>query len=72
MTTRRQFLGTTLSASALAATGCQSTGSGGKHMIVDAQIHLWKAGSADWPWVPGMTPQMPEPFTIEKLVPLRG
>ena len=39
-------------------------------MIVDAQIHLWKAPSADWPWVPGMTPQMAEPFTIEKLVPM--
>ncbi len=39
-------------------------------MIVDAQVHLWKAKSPDWPWVPGMKPQMPEPFTIEKLVPL--
>jgi len=37
---------------------------------VDAQVHLWKAASADWPWVPGMKPQMPEPFTIEKLLPL--
>src|SRR5262249_18289221 len=39
-------------------------------LIVDAQVHLWKAESPDWPWVPGMKPQMPEPFTIEKLVPL--
>ena len=39
-------------------------------MIVDAQVHLWKAASADWPWVPGMKPQMPEPFTIEKLTPM--
>ena len=38
--------------------------------IVDAQVHLWKAESEDWNWVPGMKPQMPEPFTIEKLVPL--
>ena len=37
---------------------------------MDAQVHLWKAASADWPWVPGMKPQMPEPFTIEKLLPL--
>ena len=36
-------------------------------MIVDAQVHLWKAESADWPWVPGMKPQLPEPFSIEKL-----
>jgi hypothetical protein len=27
----------------------------------------WKAESEDWKWVPGMNPQMPEPFTIEKL-----
>jgi hypothetical protein len=42
----------------------------GKRVIVDAQVHLWKAESPDWPWVKGATPQMPEPFTIEKLVPL--
>jgi predicted TIM-barrel fold metal-dependent hydrolase len=41
-----------------------------KRMIVDAQVHLWKAESPDWPWVPGRKPQLPEPFTIEKLVPL--
>jgi predicted TIM-barrel fold metal-dependent hydrolase len=69
MTTRRQFIGTALGASALAAAGCQSMGSG-KRQLVDAQVHLWKAASADWPWVPGMKPQMAEPFTIEKLVPL--
>src|SRR2546423_334994 len=39
-------------------------------MIVDAQVHLWKAESPDWPWVAGRKPQLPEPFTIEKLVPL--
>ena len=41
-----------------------------KRLIVDAQVHLWKAESPDWPWVPGLKPQLPEPFTIEKLVPL--
>ena len=73
MTTRRRFIGTTLGTGALAATGCQSTGSSGntgKRQIVDAQIHLWQAPSAEWPWVPGMKPQMPEPFSIEKLVPM--
>ena len=39
-------------------------------MIVDAQVHLWKAESDDWKWVPGRKPQLPEPFTIEKLVAL--
>ena len=41
-----------------------------RRQIVDAQVHIWKAESPDWPWVPGMKPQMPEPFSIEKLVPL--
>jgi predicted TIM-barrel fold metal-dependent hydrolase len=41
-----------------------------KRTIVDAQVHLWKAESPDWPWVPGRRPQLPEPFTIEKLVAL--
>src|SRR5258708_33115754 len=69
MTTRREFVAGSLAAGTLAATGCQSMG-GGKRQLVDAQVHLWKAASADWPWMPGMKPQMPEPFTIEKLVPL--
>lgn len=42
----------------------------GNRTIVDAQVHLWKAESPDWPWVPGRKPQLPEPFTIEKLVAL--
>ena len=37
-----------------------------RRRIVDAQIHLWKAETPDWKWVPGRPPQMPEPFTIEK------
>ena len=41
-----------------------------KRMIVDAQAHLWKAESEDWKWVPGRKPQLPDPFTIEKLVAL--
>src|SRR5436189_6147720 len=38
--------------------------------IADAQAHLWKAESDNWPWVPGRKPQLPEPFTIEKLLPM--
>src|SRR6266568_4596426 len=41
-----------------------------RRLIVDAQVHLWKAETPDWQWVPGLKPQLPEPFTIEKLVPL--
>jgi predicted TIM-barrel fold metal-dependent hydrolase len=39
-------------------------------MIVDAQVHLWKAKSPDWPWEPGAKPQLPEPFTIERALPM--
>jgi hypothetical protein len=35
-----------------------------------AQVHLWKAESPDWKWVPGLPPQLPEPFVIERLVPM--
>ena len=36
-------------------------------MIVDAQVHIWKANTPDRPWLPGRVAQLPEPFTIEKL-----
>jgi predicted TIM-barrel fold metal-dependent hydrolase len=39
-------------------------------MIVDAQVHIWQAETPDRPSVPGRVAQMPEPFTIEKLLPL--
>jgi predicted TIM-barrel fold metal-dependent hydrolase len=72
MLTRRKFLGTTVGAGAALATGAQPalSQSQGKRMIVDAQIHLWKAESEDWKWVPGMKPQLPEPFTIERALPM--
>jgi predicted TIM-barrel fold metal-dependent hydrolase len=40
----------------------------GNRTIVDAQVHLWKAPTPDWPWVPGRKPQLPEPFLIERLL----
>ena len=73
MTSRRSFIKGALGAGvAFATQGCQQLTSQfpGRRTIVDAQVHLWKAESPDWPWVKGATPQMPEPFTIEKLVPL--
>jgi predicted TIM-barrel fold metal-dependent hydrolase len=48
----------------------QGANQSAKRTLVDAQVHLWKAESEDWKWVPGLKPQMPEPFTIEKLLPL--
>ena len=41
-----------------------------KRLIVDAQVHLWKAESPDWPWLPGFPPQLPEPMTIKRLIPM--
>ena len=70
MLTRRKFLGTTIGAGVALATGACATQPAGKRMIVDAQVHLWKANGPDYPWNPGATPQLPEPFTVERLVPL--
>jgi len=39
-------------------------------MIVDAQVHLWKANTPDRPWLPDRVAQLPEPFLIEHLVPM--
>ncbi|MEJ0075893.1 MAG: amidohydrolase family protein [Alphaproteobacteria bacterium] len=72
MITRRGFVGSTLGAAALTAASSQLARPQGarKRMIVDAQIHLWKAESEDWKWVPNAKPQLPEPFTVERALPL--
>src|SRR6516164_3558675 len=72
MPSRRGFLGATIGAgAALAAKGPKRAAAQvDRRMIVDAQVHLWKAASEDWKWVPGLVPQLPEPFTIERLVPM--
>jgi predicted TIM-barrel fold metal-dependent hydrolase len=72
MPTRRSFVTGTLGAGAVMATqGSQKTAAQvDRRMIVDAQVHLWKAETPDWKWVPGLKPQLPEPFTIERLVPM--
>lgn len=75
MLSRRDFINGTIGAGvALGAQGARTAKAQKntrKRTIVDAQVHLWKAESPDWPWVPGRQPQLPEPFTIEKLVPIR-
>ena len=73
MLSRRSFLKSTLGAGVVLAGARLASAAdqpGRQRTIVDSQIHLWKAESADWPWVPGAVPQLPEPFTIEKAVPL--
>jgi predicted TIM-barrel fold metal-dependent hydrolase len=69
MLSRRQLVSGAVAAGAALASH-KSTAQGARRTIVDAQVHLWKAETEDWKWVPGMKPQMPEPFTIEKLMPL--
>ncbi len=74
MLSRRNFLNTTLGASAglmLPMRWSQrAVAQPARRTIVDAQVHLWKAESPDWRWVPGMKPQLPEPITMERLLPL--
>ena len=78
LSSRRGFLNTTLGAGlALVTQGAQPIAAQGPaaqpaqpRLIVDSQIHLWKANTPDRPWVPGAQPQLPEPFTIERLMPM--
>jgi predicted TIM-barrel fold metal-dependent hydrolase len=73
MLSRRFFLNTALSAgAALAAArtlpaGAQSAPQR-KRLIVDSQVHLWAADTPDHPWVPNAKPQLPEPYTVDKLI----
>ena len=67
MLSRRSFLGTTAAAGAAVATR-PAAAQVDRRIIVDAQIHLWKAESEDWKWVPGVQPQLPIPFTIERAI----
>jgi len=70
MMTRRSLIASTLGAgAALATQGLRrANAQADRRMIVDAQVHLWKADSPDWRWVPGARPQLPEPMTIERLI----
>src|SRR5579871_4026784 len=72
MLSRRGFLNVMIGTSAALATQDprRAAAQVDRRMIVDAQVHLWKAESDDWKWVPGLVPQLPEPFTIERLVPM--
>ncbi len=74
MLTRRHFLQTSIGAGlALPLAGsafAQSPAAPKKRIIVDSQIHLWKADTPDRPWAPGTRAQLPEPMTIERVLPL--
>jgi predicted TIM-barrel fold metal-dependent hydrolase len=74
MASRRSFLTGALGASlALATQGSQQMAaqtpqSGRRRLIVDAQVHIWKAEAPDRPWMPGRVAQLPEPFSHERLL----
>ena len=74
MLSRRTFLrGTVGSGLALALQRTQAAAQAtqpGRRRIVDSQVHLWTANTPERPWVAGARPQLPEPFTIERLVPM--
>jgi len=75
MLTRRNFLNGSLGAGLALATQRVRPVVGQptqqqRRTIVDSQIHMWKANTPDRPWVPGTRPQLPEPMTIERVVPM--
>jgi predicted TIM-barrel fold metal-dependent hydrolase len=77
MLSRRNFLNSALGAGvALVTPPAQSSAqtpapqAQRRRLIVDAQVHLWKAATPERPWVPGMVPQLPEPFGYDKLIPM--
>ena len=69
MWSRRQFLQVGVAAATSSAVSVVAQVER-RPLIVDAQVHVWKAESPDWRWVPGAQPQLAEPFTIEHLLPL--
>ncbi len=71
MPSRRSFLtGTVATGVALSMQDAAATVGQQKRVIVDAQVHLWPANTPERPWLPGAKPQLPEPFTIERIIPL--
>src|SRR5262245_37668037 len=71
MLTRRLFLGS--SGAALAVSSATQAQNSKKRLIVDVQVHLWKANSPDYPWNGEPKPHLPhlsEPFTVERALPM--
>ena len=71
MPSRRSFLsGTVATSVALSTQPFTAAIAQQKRIIVDSQVHLWPASTPERPWLPGAKPQLPEPFTIERIIPL--
>ena len=65
MLSRRRVLIST-AATGVALTGQLTRASGDQR----SQVHLWPANTPERPWIAGATPQLPQPFTIERVVPM--
>lgn len=71
MPSRRGFLTSTVATGvALSMQQAAAALAQQKRVIVDSQVHLWPANTPERPWLPGAKPQLPEPFTIERIIPL--
>jgi predicted TIM-barrel fold metal-dependent hydrolase len=68
--TRRAFLTGALGAGFAVAGNSQRAAAQPRRLIVDSQIHMWPPNTPERPWVAGARPQLPEPMTIERVVPM--
>ena len=69
MSSRRGFLAGTASV-VLATASFKPAAAQMRRLVVDSQIHMWPPNRPDRSWVAGAQPQIPEPFTIERVVPM--
>jgi predicted TIM-barrel fold metal-dependent hydrolase len=67
---RRLFTGIAAAGVAVATERVEAAIAEPRRLIVDSQIHMWPANTPERPWVVGAKPQLPEPFTIERVVPM--
>jgi len=67
---RRVLTSLTATGVALATGRVIPAGADARRLIADSQIHLWPANTPERPWAPGAAPQLPEPFTIERVIPM--
>jgi predicted TIM-barrel fold metal-dependent hydrolase len=65
MLSRRQLLGSTVAAAGAFAAN-RAFGQT-KRIVIDAQVHSWQPETADFKYVPGFPPHLPEPLTYDKL-----
>src|SRR4030095_2321063 len=73
MLSRREFLKSALGTGVALAAGFSQEAAAQperRRLIVDAQVHMWEASTPSRTWLPGATPQIPEPFPIERRVPM--